>query len=83
MAARIVIADHQKKFRDFLKRTLQTTGSFFEVVGEAADGANAVQLVETLKPDLVVMDLELPQTGGLQATRIIKSRAPQVKILLL
>jgi DNA-binding NarL/FixJ family response regulator len=82
MATKILIADHQRVFRNFLRRVLQTE-SDFQVVGEASDGMEVLRLAETLKPDLVVMDLDMPQGGGLYTTRQIKNRAPQTMVLLL
>ena len=54
-----------------------------EVVGEAGDGRKAVQCVENLKPDLVLMDLSMPEKDGMEATREIKRRFPETKILAL
>ncbi len=55
----------------------------FEVVGEAADGAEAVALVERLRPDVVLMDLRMPGMDGVAAIRHIKARQPEVQILVL
>lgn len=54
-----------------------------EVVGEAGDGREAVQCVENLKPDLVLMDLSMPEKDGMEATREIKRRFPETRILAL
>jgi DNA-binding NarL/FixJ family response regulator len=54
-----------------------------KVVGEAADGQEAVRLVEERHPDVILMDVQMPDVDGLEATRIIKNRWPQVKAVVL
>ncbi|HJQ38287.1 MAG TPA: response regulator transcription factor, partial [Thermoanaerobaculia bacterium] len=63
---RIVIADDQMLFREGL-RTLLSTRSDFEIVGEASDGEEAITLVESLSPNVVLMDLRMPKLDGIQA----------------
>jgi len=79
---RIVIADDQMLFREGL-RTLLSTRPDLEIVGEAADGEEAVALVETLRPAVVLMDLRMPRLDGIQATARIRERWPSVAILVL
>ena len=79
---RIVIADDQALFREGL-RTLLSTRPDMEVVGEAADGAEAVALVERLRPAVVLMDLRMPVMDGIQATATIAQRWPEVPVLVL
>jgi DNA-binding NarL/FixJ family response regulator len=55
----------------------------FEVVGEAADGADAVALAKQLEPEVVLMDLRMPVLGGLDATRLIKDAHPATQVVLL
>jgi len=77
-----VIADDQGLFREGL-RTLLSTRSDVEVVGEAANGEEAVALVARLQPDVVLMDLQMPVMDGIQATARIRERHPTVPVLAL
>ncbi len=79
---RILIADDQYRSRQGL-RALMSTQAEVEVVGEATDGREAVRLVEELGPDVVLMDARMPTMDGLEATRIIKQRWPQVRVVML
>jgi DNA-binding NarL/FixJ family response regulator len=64
-------------------RALLTSEPDFEVVGEAASGRDAIALVESLKPDIVVMDLAMPLLNGMEATRQITSASPSTKVIVL
>jgi DNA-binding NarL/FixJ family response regulator len=79
---RILIADDHPHSRKGL-RALLSTYSAVEVVSEARDGREAVQLVEECQPDVVLMDIQMPVWDGLQATRQIKARWPQVRVIAL
>ena len=79
---RIVIADDQALFREGL-RTLLSIRPDMEVVGEAADGDEAVALVETLRPNVVLMDLRMPKVDGIQATARIRAGWPDIPVLVL
>jgi DNA-binding NarL/FixJ family response regulator len=79
---RIVIADDQALFREGL-RTLLSTRPDMEVVGEAANGDEAVALVEELRPSVVLMDLRMPKVDGIQATARIRERWPAIPVLVL
>jgi two-component system, NarL family, nitrate/nitrite response regulator NarL len=65
---RVVIADDHAIFRDGLRRLLEAEGNF-SVVGEAADGAEAVKLLHQVKPDVLLLDLSMPKCSGLDALR--------------
>ena len=81
-AIQVVVADDQAAVRDGLVALLSVTPGV-EVVGEAADGAAAVAAAETLRPDVVLMDLRMPGMDGVEATRLIAERAPDVRIVVL
>lgn len=77
---RVLIADDHPLFRDGL-RTLLTSAPDAELVGEATTGEEAVSLVADLQPDVVVMDLQMPGMGGVEATRRVVSGSPHVRVL--
>ena len=77
---RLVIADARPRTRRAL-RSLLATHAGFEVVGEAADGEEAVASVERLRPDLVLLDVGLPRLDGIAATARIKARWPSVRVV--
>jgi DNA-binding NarL/FixJ family response regulator len=79
---RIVLAEDHAILREGLKMLLSSHSSL-EVVGEARDGIEAVRQVESLKPDLVIMDLSMPMLDGVGATKEIKKISPTTKILVL
>lgn len=79
---RVLIVDDIASVRRDL-RTLLTLSGELEIVGEAADGSEAVCLTESLKPDVVLMDLEMPVMDGYQATRQIKMRFPSCRVIAL
>ena len=81
-AIRVVIADDQALFREGL-RTLLSTRAEVEVVGEAANGEEAVLLVDRLQPDVVLMDLRMPVMDGIVATAHLRDRWPAIPILVL
>jgi DNA-binding NarL/FixJ family response regulator len=81
-AIRLIIADDQALFREGL-RTLLSTRAEVAVVGEAANGEEAVALVERLRPAVVLMDLQMPVCDGIQAIARIRDRWPEVPVLAL
>ena len=78
---RVVIADDQGIVRGGLRMILEAAG--MEVVGEAADGRAAIDLVTRTRPDVVLMDIRMPGVDGISATRQITRDHPTVKILIL
>ena len=77
----ILIVDDYPIFRNGL-RSLLSLHHDFDIVGEAGDGLEAIEFVEKLQPDLVLMDLSMPRMNGLDATRKIKRKWPKTKILI-
>ncbi len=80
--ARIMLVDDHALFRSGMASLLASRPDM-EVVGEAETGEEAVRLAEELMPDLILMDINMPGDGGLEATRIIKEQMPYVKIVVL
>ena len=79
---RILLVDDQLLFRKGLRALLEDQEDM-EVVGEAADGAQAVERVRAAKPDVVLMDIHMPVCNGIEATRLVKSEWPETKIIAL
>jgi DNA-binding NarL/FixJ family response regulator len=79
---KVMICDDQAIVRDGLELLLKLEKDI-EVVGLAQDGAQAIELVETAHPDLVLMDLLMPGVNGVEATRSIRARHPEIKVLVL
>ena len=79
---RVLIADDHAIVRTGLSMLLEAQGGF-DVVGEAENGTDAVRLALRLKPDVVVMDLMMPEMDGIAATREIKAKAADAKVLIL
>ncbi len=79
---RILLADDHPIFRDGLKRLLEAEPGF-KVIGEASNGVEAVRLVKQLKPELLLLDLSMPQQTGIEAIRELGSLGASVRIILL
>ena len=82
MSIKIILADDHKIVRDGL-RSLLEKHSGMEVIAEAADGRKALKLVRELKPDVIVMDITMPDLNGIEATRQITSGYPNVNVIAL
>lgn len=83
MSIKILIADDHKLFRQGMISLMRTRQDLVEVIGEAETGEEAVQMTERLHPDVVLMDIYMPQMDGLQAAKEIRSRFPEVAIVML
>jgi DNA-binding NarL/FixJ family response regulator len=79
---RILIVDDQALFREGL-RTLLSVQAGLEVVGEAGNGEEALRQADAVKPDVVLMDLQMPVMDGAVATRRLKARQPEAKVIVL
>jgi DNA-binding NarL/FixJ family response regulator len=80
---RILIVDDQMLFAESLKTVLEASSEGYKICGLAENGREAVDAVDELKPDLVLMDVRMPVMDGVAATRILKSKHPNLKILML
>ncbi|HEV8572759.1 MAG TPA: response regulator transcription factor [Actinomycetota bacterium] len=82
MSIRVVIADDHSLVRQGLRRYLEMADGI-DVVGEASTGGEAVDLVERERPDIALMDIRMPEMGGLEAARTISARYPEIGIVML
>jgi len=78
---RILIADDNEMVRKSVIAILQSHGQW-EVCGEAADGADAIEKAKSLRPDVVLLDISMPVKNGLEAARTIRRAQPEAKILI-
>lgn len=78
---RVLIADDHALFRDGLRSLLEARG--IDVVGEASNGRMAVAFTRQLRPDVVLMDLTMPDLNGIEATRVISTECPDAKVVVL
>jgi DNA-binding NarL/FixJ family response regulator len=83
MTIRVLIADDHKLFRQGLISLMRTREDLVEVVGEAETGTDVVRLAERLQPDVILMDIYMPQADGLQAAREIRGRFPKIAVVML
>jgi DNA-binding NarL/FixJ family response regulator len=81
MPIRVVLADDHVLVRESLKSLLEREG--FQIVAEASDGQEALRRVESLKPDVAVVDISMPSLNGLEAARGIRNASPKTKTILL
>ena len=79
---KVLVVDNQPRARNSV-RALLSTWSWVSEVREASNGREALDLVREFQPDLVLMDVRMPEMDGLEATALIKARWPQVKVIVL
>jgi DNA-binding NarL/FixJ family response regulator len=79
---RILVVDDNEHYRKTVSNILGEN-THLKIVGEADDGLGAIQAVEKLRPDVVLMDISMPVMDGIDATRVIKSKFPEVRVILL
>lgn len=79
---RIVVVDDSPPYRDAICSILQTE-PYLQIVAEAGDGVYAIQAVAKHRPDVVLMDITMPVLNGIEATRIIRSKFPGTRVLVL
>ena len=76
-----MLADDHRMLREGLRRSMIDQG--FNVVGEASDGQEAIRMAEELRPDVILMDVTMPEVDGVEATRQIRAILPEIKIVML
>ena len=81
VSIRLMLADDHRMLREGLRRSMIDQG--FDVVGEARDGDEAIRLAEELRPEVILMDVTMPEVDGVEATRQIRASFPEIKIVML
>ncbi|MDD5645200.1 MAG: response regulator transcription factor [bacterium] len=82
MACTIIIADDHDIIREGIKNILKSESSY-KIVGEASDGKSVIDKVKTAKPDILLLDISMPEMSGLEAIRAIRLSSPETKILII
>ena len=83
MTIKVIVADDHKLFRQGLISLMRAHDDLVEVIGEASTGLEAVQLAHQLRPDVILMDIQMPDGDGLKATREIRQSLPEVAVVML
>jgi DNA-binding NarL/FixJ family response regulator len=78
---RLLLADDHRMLREGLRRSMTAEG--FDVVGEAGDGLEAVRLADELRPDVVLMDVTMPEMDGVEAARRVHEAHPEIRVVML
>ena len=81
VSIRLMLADDHRMLREGLRRSMIDQG--FDVVGEARDGEEAIRLAHELRPEVILMDVTMPEVDGVEATRQIRSELPEIKVVML
>jgi DNA-binding NarL/FixJ family response regulator len=83
MPLTIVVADDDLQFREIVRYLLAAASDTMTIVGEAADGDEALALVRRVRPDVVITDLVMPHLNGIELTRRIREELPQTRVVLM
>ena len=83
MPLTIVVADDAADYRELVRVLLRPLSDMLAIVGEAADGEEALALVQLRRPDLVITDLIMPRLNGIELTKYIRQELPQTRIILM
>jgi two-component system response regulator DegU len=83
MPLTIVVADDDLQFREIVRYLLAAASDTMIIVGEAADGDEALALVRRVRPDVVITDLVMPHLNGIELTRCIRAELPQTRVILM
>lgn len=83
MTIKIVVADDHKLFRQGLIGLMRAHDDIVEVIGEASTGQEAIRLAHQLRPDVILMDIQMPDSDGLKALREIRQQVPEVAVVML
>ena len=81
MSIRLVLADDHRMLREGLRRSLTDEG--FDIVGEAADGEEAIRVIDEVRPDVVLMDVTMPELDGVAAAAQVHERHPDIRVIML
>jgi two-component system, NarL family, response regulator DegU len=81
MTIRLMLADDHRMLREGLSRSMREQG--FDVVGEAGDGAEAVVMAQRLRPDVILMDVTMPEMDGVEACRAVRADLPGTQVVML
>jgi two-component system, NarL family, response regulator DegU len=81
VSIRLMLADDHRMLREGLRRSMTDQG--FDVVGEARDGDEAVRLAEELQPDVILMDVTMPEMDGVEACRQVRGQLPSIRVVML
>ena len=80
---KIIIADDIEETRNVIKKILNLENEFFEIVGEACNGEEVLKLIPMVKPDIILMDINMPVLNGLEATEKITNLFPAVTVIIM